>query len=153
MAPANPRQKECLKKQPLKLKYCLSLAVEKSTALEEKREKFQALRQELITINYQEQELEKKTLDIKDISTCPTCLRPLKNKEAKEIIEHLQKEFQKKIFPQKQKIQKELKILGYDEVVFKKLGLKRQKLSSIEEVYPYFICAHPESPGFIKYLS
>jgi len=104
----------------------------KLTELEIKREKFQKLKEGLLVISLQEQELRTKIVEIKDISTCPTCLRPLKKLEAEKIIRRLEESFSKKYLPQKKAIEEKIGKIGFDDNIYRDIKKESQTLLDIE---------------------
>ena len=101
--------------------------------LESKKDQYLALREKLIYFALQKNELVDKIKKINDISTCPTCLRPLKVIEQKEIIKHLEDEFAKENLFKIDKLEKEIKKNDYNEDLHRRLKTLLQKMANSEE--------------------
>ncbi len=103
------------------------------TSLDEKQAEFQELKSAAARIEYAREDVEGKISKLKTIKNCPTCLRPMKEKEASEIMKHLRVEFEKENSTQKKEIETQIKKLGYDEKTHTGLKLELRTLWEIEE--------------------
>jgi len=101
--------------------------------LEIKKERYLELKEKLIYFEHQKNDLATKIKKINDISTCPTCLRPLKKLEQGKIIKHLKREFEKENLSKIKEILRAIKQIGFDEAVYNKIKSKLQGMVNIEE--------------------
>jgi len=101
--------------------------------LEEKREEYQKLTEDLRIFDHIKSTLNNNIARIHKISNCPTCLRPMNQKEQKEIIARLKRDFQQTQEPKLKKLLGEIKMLGYSSAEHQKVKLKLRDRGIIYE--------------------
>lgn len=104
--------------------------------LEKENLKFQAYakwQERLKVLEHIEEETLKNVRRITKISTCPMCLRPMRENEARSISQHLKDEFQKKYLPELKKIRLRLTGLNYQSQNHQKIREKLKGLQTFRE--------------------
>lgn len=123
------REKEKIEKQIESLK----ILREKEEEYTNKLHFLSDLRPRLAAILSQEENLNETIARIKNISTCPTCLRTLSKEEEEKIIKALKNTIQAKIDPEKEKTNQAIKKLNYSKEDHLGLQRKIQDLREAEE--------------------
>jgi len=116
---------------------------QKAAELKVLRQKDEEVQGKLLKLNrYQEElgrlkaeraEVEKKIAQIEKIDRCPTCLRPLSKKEAKEIIAGLRQSAEKEIFEKLKGVQDEIQKIDYQPEEHQKIKNQISQLLIFEE--------------------
>ena len=101
--------------------------------LEEKAEKYRKFTEQLRVFDHIKSTLNDNIARIHKISNCPTCLRPMNQKEQKEIIARLKKDFQNSEEPKLKNLLSEIKLLGYSGTEHQKVKLKLRDREIIYE--------------------
>lgn len=103
---------------------------------EEQNQKFaeaSIIKQELRVIAHREEELQSVIERLKHITVCPTCLRAMSKKEAEGIIEKLKRQFEDELGPARQKLERKLRSIGFDENRLKKVREELAELDAVED--------------------
>lgn len=87
----------------------------------------------LSVLKNKEETLESQVKKIQKIGKCPTCLRPMTEKDGQKIIEHLRKDFQKKYAPKISEFKETLEKIGYDKEKHQKIKNEIDRLEIFEE--------------------
>jgi len=101
--------------------------------LEEKAAQYQRLVEQLKVFDHIKNTLNDKVARIHKISNCPTCLRPMNQKEQKEIIARLHKNYEKIDLPKLKKLLSDISALGYNPQEHRKLKIKLRERNEIYE--------------------
>lgn len=101
--------------------------------LEKKANKYQKLGEQLHVFDHIKNTLNNNIARIHKISNCPTCLRPMNEKEQKEIIARLERNYEKIDLPELKKLLGDITALGYKPGEHQKLKIKLRERDEIYE--------------------
>ena len=111
----------------------LKLLRQKDEDFQKKLLKLNRYQEELGRLKAERAEVEKKIAQIEKIDRCPTCLRPLSKKEAKEIIAGLRQSAEKEIFEKLKEVQEEIQKINYQPKEHQKIKNQINQLLIFEE--------------------